>query len=159
MFVKVFLETLVYPLKEDKVLLIKKKRGLGKGFWNGPGGKIEENEDIEKAAIRELEEETRLKAKKLEFRAFLEFFEIEEKELHYVYVFVTEDFEGKEEETEEALPKWFKIDELPLNQMWEDDKYWIKKVLKGEKIYAKFKFKQWKLVDKEIYSLVSLNTN
>jgi len=157
--VKVFLETLVYPLKKDKVLLIKKKRGLGKGFWNGPGGKIEENEDIEKAAIRELEEETRLKAKKLEFRAFLEFFEIEEKELHYVYVFVTEDFEGKEEETEEALPKWFKIDELPLNQMWEDDKYWIKKVLKGEKIYAKFKFKQWKLVDKEIYSLVSLNTN
>ena len=156
---KVFLETLVYPLKKDKVLLIKKKRGLGKGFWNGPGGKIEENEDIEKAAIRELEEETRLKAKKLEFRAFLEFFEIEEKELHYVYVFVTEDFEGKEEETEEALPKWFKIDELPLNQMWEDDKYWIKKVLKGEKIYAKFKFKQWKLVDKEIYSLVSLNTN
>ena len=79
--------------------------------------------------------------------------------MHYVYVFVTEDFEGKEEETEEALPKWFKIDELPLNQMWEDDKYWIKKVLKGEKIYAKFKFKQWKLVDKEIYSLVSLNTN
>lgn len=127
---KVFLETLVYPLKKDKVLLIKKKRGLGKGFWNGPGGKIEENEDIEEAAIRELEEETRLKAKKLEFRAFLEFFEIEEKELHYVYVFVT-----------------------------EDDKYWIKKVLKGEKIYAKFKFKQWKLVDKEIYSLVSLNTN
>jgi len=151
--VKVVLETLIYPVKENKVLLIKKKRGLGKGLWNGSGGKVENNETIEEAATRELKEETGLKAKSLIFVGFLEFFEIIKKELHYVYVFVTKDFEGKEKETEEALPKWFEIDDLPFDKMWEDDQYWLKNVLKGEKVYARFKFKNWKLVDKEVYKL------
>jgi 8-oxo-dGTP diphosphatase/2-hydroxy-dATP diphosphatase len=34
-----------------------KKRGFGKGKWNGFGGKVEEGECIEDSAIRELEEE------------------------------------------------------------------------------------------------------
>ena len=34
-----------------------KKRGFGKGKWNGFGGKVEEGECIEDSAVRELEEE------------------------------------------------------------------------------------------------------
>jgi len=31
-----------------------KKRGFGQGKWNGFGGKVEPNESIEQAAIREM---------------------------------------------------------------------------------------------------------
>jgi 8-oxo-dGTP diphosphatase len=155
---KIFLETLIYPIKDNKILLIKKKRGLGKGLWNGPGGKLEKNETPEEAARRELKEEVGLIAKDIEFKGFLEFFEIKEKELHYVYVFITKNFEGKEKETEEAYPNWFEIDNIPLKEMWEDDKYWLPKLLQGFKIYGKFKFENWKLIEKEIYELKELDT-
>ena len=38
--------TLVYIRNEDKVLLGMKKRGFGKGKWNGFGGKVEHGENI-----------------------------------------------------------------------------------------------------------------
>ena len=39
------------------VCLAMKKRGFGKGMWNGAGGKPEVGESIEMAARREVEEE------------------------------------------------------------------------------------------------------
>ena len=41
---------LVFVRREDEVLLIRKKRGLGEGKINGPGGKVDEGETIEEAA-------------------------------------------------------------------------------------------------------------
>ena len=48
--------TLVFVFRGDEVLLINKKRGLGKGKVNGPGGKVDPGETALQAAIRELEE-------------------------------------------------------------------------------------------------------
>ena len=36
--------TLVFVFRDDEVLLINKKRGLGKGKVNGPGGKVDPGE-------------------------------------------------------------------------------------------------------------------
>ncbi len=47
---------LVFILRGDEVLLAMKKRGLGTGKWNGPGGKVKGKETPEEAAIRETEE-------------------------------------------------------------------------------------------------------
>jgi len=45
--------TLVLVFKEDNsVLLGLKKRGFGKGLWNGFGGKVEPGETIVQAAAR-----------------------------------------------------------------------------------------------------------
>ena len=41
-----------------------KKRGFGKDKYNGFGGKINDDEDVEDAAIRELYEESGVKATK-----------------------------------------------------------------------------------------------
>jgi len=44
--------TLTMILKHDEMLLGMKNRGMGKGKWNGFGGKVERNETIDDAAIR-----------------------------------------------------------------------------------------------------------
>ena len=42
---------LVFILRGDEVLLAMKKRGLGVGKWNGPGGKVKGKETPEEAAL------------------------------------------------------------------------------------------------------------
>jgi len=44
----------------NKILMIFKKRGQGKGLWNFPGGKVEKGETVLSAATRECQEETGL---------------------------------------------------------------------------------------------------
>jgi 8-oxo-dGTP diphosphatase len=48
---------LCFILRHGRVLLIRKKRGLGAGKINGPGGKIEAGESALASAIRETQEE------------------------------------------------------------------------------------------------------
>ncbi len=51
------LSTLCFLLKDNQILLAMKKRGFGEGKWNGVGGKVNEGESVERAALREMEEE------------------------------------------------------------------------------------------------------
>ena len=46
-----------FLVRGDKVLLGMKKRGLGVGWWNGFGGKTDNGESVELAAVRETKEE------------------------------------------------------------------------------------------------------
>ena len=65
--------TICFLHDDEKVLLAMKKRGFGEGWWNGYGGKLIEGETPEEAAIRELEEESGIRAKRIEKRGFLVF--------------------------------------------------------------------------------------
>lgn len=47
---------------EEHVLLVQRGRGAGIGLWSIPGGRVEFGESLERAALRELEEETGLRA-------------------------------------------------------------------------------------------------
>ena len=49
--------TLMFIVEENRVLLGLKKRGFGSGKYNGFGGKVELNESIYQAALRETQEE------------------------------------------------------------------------------------------------------
>ena len=49
--------TLLFVMDAGRLLLIRKKRGLGAGKITGPGGHIEPGESPAEAAVRELEEE------------------------------------------------------------------------------------------------------
>ena len=54
--------TLIFVRRDDALLLIEKKTGLGQGKINGPGGKIEVGETPAAGALRELSEEVGLTA-------------------------------------------------------------------------------------------------
>jgi len=48
--------TLTFVTEGSRLLLIRKKRGLGAGKINGPGGRLEQGETPLACAIREVEE-------------------------------------------------------------------------------------------------------
>ena len=62
---------IVKKTTDNQLLLIKRKKEPFQNCWALPGGFVDENEDLEVAAKRELEEETRIKIDSLEqFGAF-----------------------------------------------------------------------------------------
>ena len=146
-----------YLIKEEngckEILLAKKKKGFGEGKWNGVGGKIEEKDkDILETAVRETKEEIGIHIEVPEKVASLSFYFPHKKEWNQnVHVFVAKQWRGELKESEEMLPKWFKHQEIPYHEMWDDDKFWLESVLDGKKIKASFVFgEREKLVEKNV---------
>lgn len=133
--------TLAFLLTDTRICLGLKKRGFGEGNWNGYGGKIEEGETIEEAAIREIQEESEVTVLKedLEKVAVNEFFFTDGKHLE-VHVYFVRTWIGEPTETEEMKPEWFAYDLIPFMSMWADDIHWLPRVLSGEKLLGKVWF-------------------
>lgn len=132
--------TLVLVKKSDYILLGLKKRGFGKGKWNGFGGKVEKGETIEEAAIRELKEESNLQANWLNKVGILNFEFMNSTPKLNVHVFTTTSYTGEPQESDEMKPQWYPIHSIPYDNMWADDKYWYPLLLKDSKFYGNFKF-------------------
>lgn len=133
--------SLLFLRKGNRLLLAMKKRGFGEGRWNGVGGKVEDDESIESAMIRESKEEigvTPTKYEKVGDISFDEFFKGEPTIMH-VHIFMASQWQGEPIESEEMAPKWFNIDDIPYDAMWPDDIYWLPQVLDGKKVSAQFK--------------------
>ncbi|KRX06639.1 NUDIX hydrolase domain protein [Pseudocohnilembus persalinus] len=121
--------TLVFIFKNNcqQVLLGQKKRGFGEGKWNGFGGKVEKDESIKDAAIREMWEESGIKIQNqdLKFQGFMTFdMDTDMTKLFRIHIFTATKYEGNEIETDEMKPQWFDINKIPYEQMWLDDKIW-----------------------------------
>ena len=134
--------TLVFLIKDHEILLIKKKRGFGANKYNGVGGKVQQGERLEDAARREVLEEVGVKVGKLQYRGVLKFYSVQREPDWIVHVFLTKDFTGSPHPSPEADPKWFKISEIPYEEMWEDDRYWLPLVLNGYLVEAEFWFNE-----------------
>lgn len=132
--------TLVFFIEGDNILLAMKKRGFGEGRWNGVGGKIEPGETVAEAMIREAEEEVSVSP--LEFKpvGHLEFKFPDGMTDMAVDVFLCTAWDGEPLETEEMAPRWFKIQDIPYDEMWEDDRFWLPQVLEGKLVRGEFVF-------------------
>ena len=100
-----------FLIKDNKVVVTKYKEGNKKeGYYEIPGGKIEERETLEQAAIREMKEETGIKIKNFKYRGnmIIEYpnriFDFE--------VFICNECEGKPQDFEENTSEWIEINEL-----------------------------------------------
>ena len=137
--------TLMILRKDGKILLGLKKRGFGLGKLNGIGGKVEKDETVEEAAVRETLEEIDVKVTKMEHMADIVFDDLYYKgapERHMMHVFVGTKWENEPKETDEIKPQWVSISDIPYNKMWVDDPHWLPDVLRGNKIEAWFHFNE-----------------
>lgn len=139
---------IVFLRNKDDILLAMKKRGFGKGLYNGAGGKIEDGESAKDCAIRETFEEIEVKVHSLTQVADLTFHEQHLGAPHHVHsaVFFATEWEGDPVETDEMAPQWFALSDIPYDEMWGDDKYWLPQVINGEKVVGEFWFDENNMV-------------
>ncbi len=141
--------TLVFVTREDQVLLIHKKRGLGKGKINGPGGKVDDGETPAQCAVRECQEELHITPRDLRYCG-QNLFQFTDGYSIHVWVYKTDRFDGMPTETDEAVPEWFDLDAIPYDRMWEDDHIWLPKVLAGQMFIARWLFDGDRMLDYEM---------
>ena len=133
--------TICHIIRGRRLLLKKATRGMSMGKWNAPGGKTEPGETPVESARREVKEETGLLVSDLLHHGTLTFIMDGGKTLHTrAHVYSTRKAEGRARPSEEGPVRWFDMDALPLDEMWEDDQYWIPLVLRGIRFNATFAY-------------------
>jgi 8-oxo-dGTP diphosphatase len=144
--------TLMFIVDETshQVLLIRKKRGLGAGKINGPGGKMDPGETSLQCAIRETQEELGVTAFDPVKHGELWFQFVDGLSLH-VDVYRATCWRGEAIETPEAIPLWTPLSALPFEEMWADDRFWLAEVLIEKKHFiGKFLFEGDTMLSTEI---------
>jgi 8-oxo-dGTP diphosphatase len=148
---------LCYVLHNGEVLLIHKKKGLGAGKINAPGGRINPGESPLEAAVRETEEETGIRPVNPVEMAELSFIFTDGYSLHG-RIFVANQFKhtqftqkvGTLVETDEAFPFWCSQEKIPYEDMWEDDAHWLPHVLEGKYVKGFFVFEGDRMLSKRV---------
>ncbi len=131
--------TLVFVICDGQILLIRKKRGLGAGKVNGPGGKIDPGETPIQCAVREAQEELGITALDPEEIGVLHFNFVDGLAIQ-CHVFRATAYEGTAIETDEAIPLWTPLDAIPLDEMWADDRLWIPHLVSRQHFRGYFEF-------------------
>lgn len=141
--------TLLFVVENENVLLIRKKRGLGAGKINGPGGKFEQGETAQQCAHREVAEELCIEVNdsqqvgRLRFQ-FTDAYSID------VHVFLATHYAGTPMETAEAEPLWFAKADIPYDEMWADDRLWLPRVLAGDTVDGRLIFAKDVILEHEL---------
>lgn len=136
-----------YVLEDDKVLLGLRKQtewGLGKNLIAGIGGKVGDrpeiaNETHDKALEREFEEEIGA-TPELYHRAgqIICLYPHKPEWNQKIAVYIIDRLAGEPVETEAIRPEWYDVNQLPLDQMWDDSQYYLPQVLGGQAVRATF---------------------
>lgn len=138
--------TLMFVIRDGQVLLIHKKRGLGAGNINGPGGRLEPGETPEAAAIRETQEEVGVTPTGVAYCGELQFQFVDGLSIH-CSVYRATGCEGTPCETDEAIPLWVPVDRIPYDRMWADDAHWLPLMLAGKRFSGRFLFDAARMLD------------
>src|SRR5689334_1601018 len=137
--------TVTFLLRETEVLLGLKKKGFGKHYLLGIGGKVENGETIEEAAKREVAEEIHVLLPELRKMGVLNFYFphiADESWDQQIHVFTARRWEGEPQESEEIRPYWFELENIPYEKMWDDARYWLPHILAGQNIQGEFVYNQ-----------------
>ena len=119
-----------------EVLLGLKKTGFGTGKVVGIGGHVEPGESVVAAICREVAEESSLTIEAMDLipAGTVEFvFPAKPAWDMFTTVFLCNRFGGVATESSEIAPRWYRVDQLPLTQMWADASHWLPAFLAGER--------------------------
>ena len=100
-----------FLIQGNKVVVTKyKKDNLKAGYYEIPGGKIEEGETPEQAVMREFKEETGMQVSNLKRKGTMT---VEYPNRIFIFdTFLTETYQGEPQDFEENSSEWIAIDEL-----------------------------------------------
>ena len=142
--VKLTRATICEIIKDGKILLQYKAAGkFGEGKWNGPGGKIKPNETPTEGVIREVREETGLNILDPELNGVIDFYFGEKPEPDWItYVFRVTEFTGELKPNDEGELSWINIEDIPYEDMWQDDEHWLPAFISGKKVKGTFWFNE-----------------
>jgi 8-oxo-dGTP diphosphatase len=118
----------------EEVLLGLKKTGFGAGKVVGVGGHVEPGETPEEAICREVMEECGIAVAQADLipAGTVDFvFPAKPEWDMATTVYLCRNFSGQAQESDEILPRWYAVGELPESQMWADAIHWLPAFLAG----------------------------
>lgn len=136
-----------FLIHDENVLLIRRKKAsnnLGHNLISGVGGKVGDDkafahETIEEALVRESQEEIEVTPTKFMDMGIVRFlWETKPSANMETHIFTVTEWVGRPTETDVAAPQWYPINELPVNEMWEDNQHWVPRILAGETVNMTF---------------------
>lgn len=125
-----------YVIKDGKVLMFKRSETASKfpGWWIGPGGHVDHDEDVLTAAVREIEEEAGIKVKlsdiKLKAIAFHHHLDRGEVWISFVFLASIPEHQVEKGEDVEGKSKWIPLSELmTMDRVFPPAKFYFDHVL------------------------------
>jgi len=131
---------LIFLINDNEILLAESNYRNNRITWNGVSGFINAGEKPKEAAVRELYDSVKIRAyeKDLEQAGVMNLFTlrpdgVRERTLT-ITIFICENFQGVPHMTSGFKPRWFNLSSIPYNDMFEDTKEWLGRVMSGEKV-------------------------
>jgi 8-oxo-dGTP diphosphatase len=147
-----------YILQNGKVLMHKRAEDKKKfpGFWIGPGGHVDEGEDVLTTAIREIKEETgvTVESKDVKLKVLAFHHHVDRHEVWIEYLFrATIPTEQEVTHSPEGTSEWVKIEDLmTMDKVFPPSKYYFEHIL-NDKPGILYNFSEWK--DAELLKVLS----
>ncbi len=141
-----FVASVIFVIKNGKVLLGKKKDKIGVNRYNGPGGEFEEwDPSIEWRATLEMWQEIDIicwddDLQKIAIGYFTNIKDDGSKfvcEVHFFFVEKNKCKGQPKSSKEMEKPEWFNYENFPFDEMMAADRYWIPEIFKGRKIIVR----------------------
>ena len=134
----VTIATKAFFVSERCVLLVPRKSGRWKGYWDSYGGKVDCREPVKTATVREVLEESTVLVYVRDLEQVAVVRTYEHGELRFeLHVFIVRKWSGTPRETEEeGVPAWFPIERLP-RRMRPTDREWVERSLAGHTFEAR----------------------
>ncbi|MHA7239067.1 8-oxo-dGTP diphosphatase [Arthrobacter sp. TMS1-12-1] len=123
-----------------EVLLGLKRTGFGTGRVVALGGKIDGQETALEAAVREVTEESGIALAPAEVRAAGTItwqFPAQPAWNMAASLFTAEAGDATAVPCEEIEPRWYGVDAIPWEHMWQDAPHWVPAVLEGRPLHAR----------------------
>ena len=144
------LATLCYIRDDAKTLMLhrnKKQEDMHSGKWNGLGGKLEGGETPEACAMREIYEESGLRATDPQLKGFITFPNFDGQNDWYVFVYLFTRFSGSLIDSPEGELSWITDSELRQLNLWEGDRIFMEWLDKPGIFSALFTYDSGRLLD------------